>query len=85
MQEVAEALAEAARTVPVLLVEQNLAVVRQLASSVTVLSGGRVALTGMDAGAFLDDTELNHRLLGVHTGIPADGMESAQAAPRKGA
>ena len=85
VQEVAEALAEAARTVPVLLVEQNLAVVRQLASSVTVLSGGRVALTGMDAGAFLDDTGLNHRLLGVHTGTPADGTESAQAAPRKGA
>ncbi|MCC3280942.1 MULTISPECIES: ABC transporter ATP-binding protein [Arthrobacter] len=68
VQEVSEALAEAARSVPILLVEQNLTVVRQLASTVTVLSGGKVALTGMDAGEFLDDTELFHRLLGVHTG-----------------
>ena len=81
VHEVAEALAEAARTVPVLLVEQNLTVVRQLASTVTVLSGGRVALTGMDAGAFLDDTALNHRLLGVHSGgEPAPGPAVTAAA-----
>lgn len=85
VQEVAEALAEAARTVPILLVEQNLSVVRQLASSVTVLSGGRVALTGMDAGQFLDDTDLNHRLLGVHTGTSNQSPDASEAAPRKGA
>ncbi|MGW9404588.1 ABC transporter ATP-binding protein [Arthrobacter sp. NPDC055585] len=85
VQEVGEALAEAARTVPILLVEQNLTVVRQLASTVTVLSGGKVALTGMDAGEFLDDTDLNHRLLGVHTGTAAETPNPAGTAAPKGA
>ena len=85
VQEVGEALAEAARTVPILLVEQNLTVVRQLASTVTVLSGGKVALTGMDAGEFLDDTDLNHRLLGVHTGTPTENPNPAGTAAPKGA
>ncbi|MER2135073.1 MAG: ABC transporter ATP-binding protein [Arthrobacter sp.] len=85
VQEVGEALAEAARTVPILLVEQNLTVVRQLASTVTVLSGGKVALTGMDAGEFLDDTDLNHRLLGVHTGTAAENPNHTGTAAPKGA
>lgn len=62
--EVAETLAEAARTVPILLVEQNLHVVRQLAEGAVVLSGGRVVHTGK-ALDFLDDAELTQRLLGV--------------------
>ena len=62
--EVAETLAEAARTVPILLVEQNLHVVRQLAVDAVVLSGGRVVHTGR-ALDFLDDADLTQRLLGV--------------------
>ncbi|MFF2496178.1 ABC transporter ATP-binding protein [Agromyces sp. NPDC058064] len=65
VDEVAVALAEAARTVPILLVEQNLRVVRRLAERVVVLSGGRVVFTG-GAAEFLDDDELVHRHLGVH-------------------
>lgn len=64
VQEVAQALAEAAKIVPILLVEQNLEVVRQLASDAVVIAGGRVVHTG-DANAILDDTDLTRRLLGV--------------------
>ncbi len=64
VQEVAEALAEAAKTVPVQLVEQNLEVVRQLASGAVVIAGGRVEHTG-DANEILDDPDLTRRLLGV--------------------
>ena len=62
--EVAETLAEAAKTVPILLVEQNLHVVRQLAEGAVVLSGGRVVHTG-SALEFLDDAGLIQRHLGV--------------------
>lgn len=65
VQDVAEALARAAETVPVLLVEQNLQVVRRLADTVVVLESGRVVHRG-DARALLDDEELVTRLLGVH-------------------
>ncbi len=68
--EVAETLAEAAKTVPILLVEQNLHVVRQLAEGAVVLSGGRVVHTGSALG-FLDDAELTQRLLGVAAEGPA--------------
>ena len=68
--EVAETLAEAAKTVPILLVEQNLHVVRQLAEGAVVLSGGRVVHTG-SALEFLDDAELTQRLLGVSAESPA--------------
>lgn len=64
VQEVAEALAEAAKTVPILLVEQNLEVVRQLAADAVVIAGGRVVHAG-DANAILDDPDLTRRLLGV--------------------
>ena len=64
--EVAETLAEAAKTVPILLVEQNLHVVRQLARDAIVLSGGRVVHTG-GALEFLDDAGLIQRHLGVST------------------
>ena len=59
-------LAEAAKTVPILLVEQNLHVVRQLAAGAVVLSGGRVVHTGR-ALDFLDDAALIQRHLGVST------------------
>lgn len=66
VQDVADALARAAETVPILLVEQNLKVVRQLADTVVVLEAGRVAYLGT-ARDLLDDDELTKRLLGVHS------------------
>ena len=65
--EVAEVLERAAETVPVLLVEQNLAVVRRLAASAVVLSAGQVAWTGV-AAELLGDGELTKSLLGVGAG-----------------
>ena len=64
--EVAAALAEAARIVPVLLVEQNLQVVRRLATDVIVIAGGRVVHTG-NAAEFLDDQDMVKNFLGVST------------------
>src|SRR5699024_7419998 len=52
--EVTQALQEAAKTVPVLLVEQNLSVVRDLAAGAIVLADGRVSHTTDSAAAFLD-------------------------------
>lgn len=63
--EVADALEEAAKTVPILLVEQNLDVVRRLAGTAIVIGGGRVVHTGK-ASEILDDDDLTRRLLGVH-------------------
>ncbi|MFH5821709.1 ABC transporter ATP-binding protein [Georgenia sp. AZ-5] len=63
--EVAAALEEAARTVPVLLVEQNLPVIERLASDVVVIDSGRVIHTG-NARDLLADAEAVQRLLGVH-------------------
>jgi branched-chain amino acid transport system ATP-binding protein len=65
--EVTDALADAARTVPILLVEQNLQVVRRLATDVIVLAGGRVVHSGK-AAEFLDDDTLIRTFLGVHSG-----------------
>ena len=62
--EVAEALSRAAREVPILLVEQNLQVVRSLADTVVVLESGRTVYTG-SAASLLDDEALTQRLLGV--------------------
>lgn len=62
--EVAEALRTAAKSVPIVLVEQNLDVVRRLATDAIVLAGGRVVHTG-NARALLDDATLTTRLLGV--------------------
>lgn len=73
--EVAETLAEAAKTVPILLVEQNLHVVRRLAEGAVVLSGGRVVHTGR-AQEFLDDAELTQRHLGVSTDSAGNGNDS---------
>lgn len=65
VDEVADALREAARTAPILLVEQNLHVIRALAERVVVLSGGRVVFTG-EAHELLDDEDRIQRYLGVH-------------------
>ncbi|HEX6686539.1 MAG TPA: ABC transporter ATP-binding protein [Candidatus Limnocylindrales bacterium] len=62
--EVAAALERVAATVPVLLVEQNLAVVRRLAAGAVVLSGGRARWSG-EATALLEDAALTKSLLGV--------------------
>ncbi|WP_404312861.1 ABC transporter ATP-binding protein [Agrococcus terreus] len=61
--DVTRALRDAAERTPMLLVEQNLQVVRDLAHTVVVLSGGRVVHTG-PAAEFLDSL-LVHRHLGV--------------------
>lgn len=65
VQEVSEALAEASKTVPILLVEQNLQVVRQLANDAIVISSGRAIHTAK-ASEILDDEQLTMQLLGVH-------------------
>ncbi len=62
--EVASALEQVAQRVPILLVEQNLAVVRRLAKDAVVLASGRVAWTG-DAATLLGDAALTKSLLGV--------------------
>jgi branched-chain amino acid transport system ATP-binding protein len=72
--EVSDALARAATTVPILLVEQNLQVVRQLAETVVVVEGGRTVYSGA-AHELLDNDELVMRFLGVHA---ADGAEQHQ-------
>ena len=65
VEQVIEALREASVTVPILLVEQNLEVVRRLAGDAVVIAGGRVVHTG-SAVALLSDEALTQRLLGVH-------------------
>jgi branched-chain amino acid transport system ATP-binding protein len=62
--EVAKALEKAAEVATVLLVEQNLGVVRRIADQVVVLDVGRVVHAG-PAKTFLDDPQLIHRYLGV--------------------
>jgi branched-chain amino acid transport system ATP-binding protein len=64
--EVAEVLERVAVEVPVLLVEQNLAVVRRLAQDAVVLAAGKVAWTG-NAQELLLETTLTKSLLGVGT------------------
>ncbi|MGP5045363.1 ABC transporter ATP-binding protein [Glutamicibacter ardleyensis] len=67
VQEVAEALTVAAHSVPILLVEQNLSVVRQLAAGAIILSGGKVVHRTDSATNFLDDEALTQRFLGVQS------------------
>ncbi len=62
--EVAKALERIREHTTVLLVEQNLGVVRHLAETVVVLDQGRVVHAG-PAAEFLADRPLVHRLLGV--------------------
>ncbi|GAA3744060.1 ABC transporter ATP-binding protein [Salinactinospora qingdaonensis] len=65
--EVAEAMARAAQEVPVLLVEQNLALVRRVAHRAVVVDAGRVVHTG-PAADLLDDPGRTRELLGVAKG-----------------
>jgi len=65
VDDVAAALERAAQTVPIVLVEQNLQVVRRLAEQAVVIAAGRVVHTGATAD-ILDDADLTRRLLGVH-------------------
>lgn len=67
VDEVAAALARAAEQVPILLVEQDLAVVERLAAQVVVMSDGLVRHTG-PAAEFLADGDLVRSLLGVGEG-----------------
>ncbi|MFJ6213802.1 ABC transporter ATP-binding protein [Streptomyces sp. NPDC092296] len=62
--EVAQVLERVAEAVPVLLVEQNLAVVRRLARHCAVLADGRTAHQG-PAADLLADPQATHALLGV--------------------
>ncbi|MET7639494.1 ABC transporter ATP-binding protein [Streptomyces sp. NPDC005438] len=62
--EVAEVLERVAERVPLLLVEQNLALVRRLARHAAVLDAGQVVHTG-EAAELLGDREMTTRLLGV--------------------
>ncbi|MFD6952408.1 ABC transporter ATP-binding protein [Nocardiopsis sp. TSRI0078] len=64
VREVADAVARAARQVPVLLVEQNLSLVRRVADRAVVLDAGRVVHTG-PALELLDDADRVRALLGV--------------------
>ncbi|MEV8097916.1 ABC transporter ATP-binding protein [Kitasatospora sp. NPDC085879] len=64
VSEVAEVLARAADRVPILLVEQNLALVRRLAGRCTVLADGRTVHQG-DTAELLADESASRRLLGV--------------------
>lgn len=63
---VAAALARVAERVPILLVEQNLAVVRRLARDAVVLAAGRVAWRGR-AADLLGSADQTRALLGVGT------------------
>ena len=65
--EVAVALERAAELATVLLVEQNLAVVQRVATSVVVVDGGRVVHSG-PARELLDSPERVQAMLGVHGG-----------------
>ena len=78
---VAAALGRIAEQVPILLVEQNLAVVRRTARDAVVLDMGRVVHTG-DARELLADPSLTNRLLGVSPSapVPAPGAQDAQRA-----
>ena len=62
--EVADVLAEVARTTPILLVEQNLPLVRRIADRVVVLDAGKVVHRGA-AADLVADVDLTRELLGV--------------------
>jgi branched-chain amino acid transport system ATP-binding protein len=62
--EVADVLAEVARTTPILLVEQNLPLVRRIADRVIVLDAGKVVHCGT-AADLVADVGLTRQLLGV--------------------
>ncbi len=63
--DVADALAAAAQTVPILLVEQNLQVIERLADDVVVIDAGRTVHSGPATALFADPDRVQ-QLLGVH-------------------
>lgn len=71
--EVADVLAQVARTVPVLLVEQNLPLVRRIADDVVVIDGGSVVHRST-AGALLADQARTTELLGVALRQPSSAL-----------
>lgn len=76
--EVAQVLARVAETTTVLLVEQNLAVVRHLVRDVVVLDAGRVVHSGPSA-PLLEDPERTRELLGVAGRAHAAGSDETEA------
>jgi branched-chain amino acid transport system ATP-binding protein len=70
--EVADVLARVGERTPILLVEQNLPMVRRVADTVVVLDAGQVVHRG-DAKALLADAELTRELLGVSLRRPTGG------------
>jgi branched-chain amino acid transport system ATP-binding protein len=62
--EVADVLAEEARSTPILLVEQNLPLVRRIADDVVVIDAGRVVHRG-SAAELIADADRTRELLGV--------------------
>ena len=78
--EVARVLERAALAVPVLLVEQNLAVVRRLAEHCVVLADGRTAYRG-PAAELLGDADAARRLLGVARQTAPTAAATASAPP----
>ncbi|WP_323794084.1 ABC transporter ATP-binding protein [Nocardioides sp.] len=76
VEEVTDALERASQVVPILLVEQNLAVARRLAKDAVVMADGHVVHVG-DAGALLDDEQRVVGLLGVGTASPDSTSHSA--------
>jgi branched-chain amino acid transport system ATP-binding protein len=80
--EVADVVTRVAQTVPILLVEQNLALVRRVGVDAVVLAAGEVAHTG-PIGALLADEHLTRSLLGVGHHKPASSTASASPAVEK--
>jgi branched-chain amino acid transport system ATP-binding protein len=74
--EVADVVSRVAESVPILLVEQNLGLVRRVGHDAVVLANGTIAYRGPIA-ALLADEERTHSLLGV----AHHGRELAQRAP----
>jgi branched-chain amino acid transport system ATP-binding protein len=62
--EVADVLAQVARSTPILLVEQNLPLVRRIADDVVVIDAGRVVHRG-SAAELIADADRTRELLGV--------------------
>jgi branched-chain amino acid transport system ATP-binding protein len=80
--EVADVITRVSESVPILLVEQNLALVRRVGRDAVVLAAGTVAYSG-PIGSLLEDAELTRSLLGV--GHRNGHSLSDSRAERKGA
>ena len=78
--EVADVVTRIAESVPILLVEQNLALVRRVGRDAVVLASGAVAYSG-PIGALLEDEQLTRALLGVGTHQAREREERASASP----